>query len=262
MGRSLTTKIITQLDDVPRAFENITLTASLYIVPNSLSEHPSLSVVHTFSNTTSVTGITETKLDTFVVNVGSYEAFTETVTPESIYIWEVSKPTVRAITKIPEAGLLNGLATVPGCSEQAVLMSDSSKVIVYRVDVATNKYEIVLDVPEIRIAPGSLGGYGANGVEVHDGYATLDNRGCSAQSGVEAVAKFDTIDALLDDFAMDVKDISEPRSTSTILSSPRKRTGAARLRSWAQRRSSPFLGIYLRLLVGRCGMVSSSRLWL
>jgi len=75
---------------------------------------------------------------------------------------------VREVTKIPEAGLLNGMAIVSICDgdRDAVFVTDSTRGLIYCADVSTVSYSVFLDVEETRIAPSSDGHWGANGLAV------------------------------------------------------------------------------------------------
>jgi hypothetical protein len=103
-------RTIVQLGKNPGALENVAVrkngdilatmiwpNASLYTVQNShpfsSGHHSQLEVVHTFPDSANtVLGIKElqTRPDTFLVSVGSYDDFPLIMTPGSMGIWEVT----------------------------------------------------------------------------------------------------------------------------------------------------------------------------
>lgn len=106
-------------------------------------------------------------------------------------VWEVNlrgpEPTKRLVTAIPEAGLLNGVASLPfaapsssrNCStppsSPVVLIADSSLGMLWRVDLATGSYEIASAVAEMQPIPDAGLALGVNGVKVRDGYLYFSN---------------------------------------------------------------------------------------
>lgn len=86
----------------------------------------------------------------------------------------------RTVAHIPEAGLLNGLVAIPATTA-AVLVADVQYGVVYRVDVSTVAYEVVLDAPETKAAGSNNGSarlgshLGVNGLKIRAGYLYWSN---------------------------------------------------------------------------------------
>lgn len=227
-------KTIAQLNNTGTWFENvisqqngdllITMmapNASIYRLRNPASPHPELSLVHTIPDADGLLGIAETGPDTVVVAGSRFEA-PASPTPGTMAVWEVKvgpePSTARKIVDIPEAGMLNGVAWVPGRQQAtAVLIADSAQGVIYRVDVATGAYEIVVDAPETKLVSGSAFEAGANGAKVRGGYlywsnsnlvafyrVEIDARGYPAPgAGIEQVATAANAATIVDDFAFD-----------------------------------------------------------
>ncbi|KAI8624655.1 hypothetical protein F5Y19DRAFT_453349 [Xylariaceae sp. FL1651] len=119
------------------------------------------------------------------------------------------KPQVKLVKKLERAGVLNGVTALPGVDD-TVLIADSTKGIVWHVDIHTGAYEVGVQVDEM--SGGAA--VGVNGVHVHDGFLYWTNsstrtiyrikitpQGFAATcAGAEAVAVIDAV--FLDDFAI------------------------------------------------------------
>ncbi|KAI0173217.1 hypothetical protein GGR52DRAFT_542300 [Hypoxylon sp. FL1284] len=152
--------------------------ASVYTVREPFSHSPSVSLVHTFEGANGLTGISETSPDTFVVAAALYPGLAAPYQNTST-LWEMKlsctgEATARKIVHIPEAKLLNGIVTIPSY-RGAVLVGDSLSGVLYRVDVATGRYDVVLDIPELKPIPGGPFDLGVNGVKIHAGYLYWSN---------------------------------------------------------------------------------------
>ena len=103
------------------------------------------------SDVTSVLGIAETSQDIFAVAAGNYSSAQQAVAG-SFSVWSVNmntpQPTVKLITKIPEAKGLNGAAALNGNSA-TVLVADSILGAVWKVNVATGQYSIAVQDPAL-----------------------------------------------------------------------------------------------------------------
>ncbi|KAI0006356.1 hypothetical protein F4779DRAFT_629908 [Xylariaceae sp. FL0662B] len=197
----------------------LTPTASLYTLKRPYSPSPKASLVHNFDGANGLGGITEISPDTFALIAAQYRRAGSPV-PGTYAIWEVSfkknaTHSVRKITDIPEAGLANGIATVPTHGGKVVLISDSFLGSLWRLDTQTGHYESVMKVTEMAVVEGAAIPVGINGVKVRDGYVywtnsalveifrtRIDNRGYPVSN--TTVEKIATIDSpMLDDFAID-----------------------------------------------------------
>ncbi|KAI1397577.1 hypothetical protein F4819DRAFT_471717 [Hypoxylon fuscum] len=227
----LPAKTIFQMNATGTWFENIavrpngdlllttlTISASVYTVKRPYAPHPEASLVHTFDGASGAVGIAETKPDTFAVLAAEYEGVGEPV-PGTYAVWEISfkgpAPSVRKITDFPEAQLANGIARVPTCKNDVVLIGDSFAGSLWRLDTQTGKYESVMQVAQMAAPAGGALPLGINGLKVHGGYAywsnsarvtlyrtKLDKHGYpAANSTIETVAALDS--DFVDDFTFD-----------------------------------------------------------
>ncbi|KAI0865487.1 hypothetical protein F4860DRAFT_311606 [Xylaria cubensis] len=193
--------------------------ASVYSIQQPLSGSPRSSIIN-IANANGLSGIVETSPDVFAVLAGNYSALATPV-PQTMAVWEIDlrglKPTTRLITKIPEAGLLNGAAAIPTASSPAILVTDNGISQVWRIDVKTGKYETAAEVPEMKSVPNATIPLGVNGLKIRNGYMyfsnsnlasiyrlAIDKNGIAVEGAkAELVAKYDTDN--IDDFAIDEK---------------------------------------------------------
>ncbi|KAI4861183.1 hypothetical protein F4820DRAFT_434608 [Hypoxylon rubiginosum] len=168
----------------------LTPSASLWTLKRPYSPHPEASLVHTFSGATGLNGITETSPDTFVLLSAEYSGVGEPVAG-SFAVWEVSfrrgpssssTPSIRKITDFPEAQLANGIASVPSCESDIVLVGDSFAGSLWRIDTRTGAREpLIQQAPSMSAPAGGALPIGINGLKVRAGYAYWSN---SAQVAV------------------------------------------------------------------------------
>ncbi|KAI1422123.1 hypothetical protein F5Y12DRAFT_717751 [Xylaria sp. FL1777] len=229
----LPARTIFQLDDSPPKswFENIALrrngdllvtmlspNASIYSIQEPLSGSPKASIIN-IANATGLLGITETAPDVFAVAGGLFGTGIAVPVPGSMGIWEVDfrgpEPTTRLVTKIAEAGILNGVASVPSCPSSAILVADNELSLIWRVDLKTGEYETAAEVPEMKGLSNATVPLGVNGVKTRGEYLyfsnsnlasifrlPIDKRGVAAKDAkAERVAKLDT--GFVDDFVID-----------------------------------------------------------
>ncbi|KAI1775804.1 hypothetical protein F4818DRAFT_388488 [Hypoxylon cercidicola] len=148
--------------------------ASVYAVESPFSHSPSMSLVHTFEDANGLTGISETSPDTFIVAAALYPGLAAPYQNTST-LWELKlsdkgqEATAHKIVHIPEASLLNGIVTVPSC-RTTVLVGDNVLGIVFRVDVTTGRYDVVLEgIPELKPILGDSIDLGVNGINIRAG---------------------------------------------------------------------------------------------
>ncbi|KAI1653794.1 hypothetical protein F4813DRAFT_393377 [Daldinia decipiens] len=198
----LSSRIIAQMNQSDAFVENIAVrsngdlvvtllnpSASVYTVKEPYSDSPITSLVHTFEGANGTTGISETRPDTLVV-VAALIQDAAMPLPNTTWLWELKlgdgdqQATARRMVHIPEARLINGIISVPG-SDSTVLAADSQLGVIFRVDVATSEYKVILDTPELKLTPEASIQLGVNGLkanntswifhQIRDGYAYLSN---------------------------------------------------------------------------------------
>jgi hypothetical protein len=134
-----------------------------------------------------VLGITETRHDEFYVAVaGQYDENMKLLPNSTNYIFRVdfdtlevssagevlSNATVVELTSLDGSQLVNGATTL---NEDAILVSDSSNGWVYKVDVRTGAYDVIVDDPLMKKNSGAEGKAGVNGIKVFGGYLYWTN---------------------------------------------------------------------------------------
>ncbi|KAF8853416.1 hypothetical protein BDZ45DRAFT_79611 [Acephala macrosclerotiorum] len=132
-------------------------------------------------------GITETSTDifymvaqapfdsNFVKSSGSSSVFKVDLTSYS-EDGVTANAIVTKVTDIPEADFLNGMTTLDAHAG-LVLIADSYNGWVYRLDVNTGNYSVVIDDPKMKYLPGSITNLGINGIKIRDGYLYWTNTG-------------------------------------------------------------------------------------
>lgn len=119
----------------------------------------------------SLLGITETAPDVFAVVAGNFSISAATSIPKTYSVWQVDFnrggrcDKISEIEDIPEASFLNGMTTLTGRKDN-VLISDSVKGAVWRVNTRTGVYEIVLEDETMKPVPGTPVELGINGIRV------------------------------------------------------------------------------------------------
>lgn len=127
-------------------------------------------LLHTFTNSTGLLGITETTPDTFVLIAGNFTLATTTSTPHSYSLHSVSFPpsgplSIKLLSALPEALFLNGITTLPW-SPTVVLIADSLLGAVWRYDTQSLKYSIAIQIPEMAPNPHGSIDIGINGLHI------------------------------------------------------------------------------------------------
>ena len=123
-----------------------------------------------------------------------------------------SPPKISKAADFPEAGVLNGLATLPSVPD-TILAADSILGEAWKLNTKTGAYSIAIDVPEMHAPPPPAYHLGINGLRVRDGYLYFTNSGCASFLRVPITtagtvvpgAKVETLyisSMLLDDFAI------------------------------------------------------------
>ena len=139
-------------------------------------------VLHTFPNALGLLGITETEPDIFVVISGNFSLTTVSSTPGSYTAWRVSfaedphgktMSKVSRIADLTRASFINGITSL-GSKQNAILMADSTLGVVFRLNLWTGEYEVVIDDPVMK-ATSSDAIEGINGLKVHGDHVYFTN---------------------------------------------------------------------------------------
>lgn len=154
----------------------------------------SLALVAKVPGVTSLLGITELEPDVFYINGANLTGFN--IVPSSSAVFRLDlrpfsgtedgavprPPRISLVTKIPEAGLLNGICRLSVHDTSSLLLADSITGIVLKLNVHTGKYEVVLEELTMSIAKE---GYpiGVNGIHTYKDklFFTNTNQGLFAE---------------------------------------------------------------------------------
>lgn len=132
------------------------------------------SILATFPNRTSVLGITEYEPDVFAIAVGSTTPDNQPV-EGTFGIWRIdlANKGVSKITDTPSLGLLNGMAAL---NKDTILVADSWRGNIVKLDVKTKKYGVVLEDASLKsnFSAPSLP-LGVNGLRLHGDYLYYSN---------------------------------------------------------------------------------------
>ncbi|KAG6009332.1 hypothetical protein E4U21_002640 [Claviceps maximensis] len=155
-------------------------TASVYEIVRPASENPSTRLLFTTPSVDSFFGISELSPDHFAILGGNH---TPTAgIPGQWAVWtanfagsstSASVQPQLAVT-LPSAVLLNGASSVPG-SPDVVLAADSSKGVVFRVNVRTKRVDVVQDLREMKPKSGTTYPIGINGLRMRANYLYFTN---------------------------------------------------------------------------------------
>ena len=176
-------------------------------------------LLYHFPNATSATGISEVSPDVFAVAVGNT---TDVGVPGTWSVWKIDlnekKANITKVVDVPSADFLNGNTPLTTLAN-TILLSDSSQGVIYRVNVVTGAYSIVISDPAFAPNPAAPLSIGINGIKYKNRYVYFDNTFASpffaripvSNSGektgpVEVIAatpNFETGGAWGDDFALD-----------------------------------------------------------
>lgn len=139
-------------------------------------------LAHSFANATSCFGIAEIEDDVFAVVVGNFSTKTYQPTAGSFSVQKLDfndeakedervsqMAAVSHIAALPEAQALNGMTSFTKDSH-LVLIADSPKGAVWKVNTKTGDYEVALNDTTMMPAEGQALPLGINGVKLVDGY--------------------------------------------------------------------------------------------
>jgi sugar lactone lactonase YvrE len=132
------------------------------------------------ANAISLLGITEMAPDVFVFVAGNFSVARSAPDPASYSVWQIDLNhdakcrKISEIARLPEASFLNGMTALDR-REGTVLISDSVRGVVWRLNIRTGKYEVVLEdvtMKPIQDAPLILG---INGIRIFQDYVYYVN---------------------------------------------------------------------------------------
>lgn len=167
-------------------------TPELYAIDMALPDTRDihLELVYRFPNALGLTGIAEIAPDVFAVSAGNYTLASGPTTGSwavwrvDLSDWRISSPKdslalaasqFTKIVDIPEAAYLKGMTQL---SEQYVLLSDIRAGVVYRLDINTGAYTVVIEDSLTAAVPQPIFGLsGISGLRVHDGHLYFTNTG-------------------------------------------------------------------------------------
>ncbi|GIJ91412.1 hypothetical protein Asppvi_010377 [Aspergillus pseudoviridinutans] len=141
------------------------------INPSNTNTAEAGSLFYTFPNATSLLGITEIDRDVYAVVAGNFSISTVTSTPGSFVIWRIdasgTAPSASILARIPDAETLNGITRF---GQNLLLITDSGKGVIWRLDMSTGLYSQALSDPTMLPAAGQPYAVGVNGVAVRGKY--------------------------------------------------------------------------------------------
>lgn len=131
-------------------------------------------------------GITEGKSDKFYIATGNFSIKTFEGVPNSFSVFEVDmckfettlngtrlrEPAFRKLAELPNAKLVNGMATV---NDDVVLVADSIAGLVWRVDTTNGSVSIAAEDPTLKGPTAQVAG--VNGIKVFNGSLYWTNTG-------------------------------------------------------------------------------------
>ncbi|KAJ5099415.1 hypothetical protein N7532_006416 [Penicillium argentinense] len=134
---------------------------------NPLQHAPQAELVAALPGATALCGIAPIDLDKFAV-IGGVRGHYSYVN-ETVYTVDFSqnptKPTIQTISRIPEAVMLNGLASMPS-QPHVVLIGDARRGAIFRVDTATGSSQVTFKDEALTAPANASIPIGINGLKV------------------------------------------------------------------------------------------------
>ncbi|KAJ6475607.1 hypothetical protein C8R45DRAFT_834474 [Mycena sanguinolenta] len=158
---------------------------------NSNVINGTLDPVHTFPNSTSLTGITEYLPGVFAVASSITNTTTRQSAPDSTVIWSVDfngqSPVVQPLAQLPGNASANGLTFIrsPTSSEALVLAADSQAGVIRQINLVTGDTRVVIQDASM-LPDGPPPALGINGVHV-------DQASCSLYFSTSAQGTFSRV---------------------------------------------------------------------
>ncbi|KAJ6514540.1 hypothetical protein DFH09DRAFT_258077 [Mycena vulgaris] len=182
-----------------------------------------LDTVHTFANSTALTGIAEYQPGVFAIVASAVNTTIRRAAPGSAAIWSIdfnpAVPVAKKICSLPTVLGPNGITSLPS-QPDTLLAADSESGAVWQVNTRTGTARLAIQDPSM--SPGSPApALGINGLHARDGFLYFTNSALGtfsrvrlavgkdgavkAAGGVEALATIEPSGAshAYDDFAMD-----------------------------------------------------------
>ncbi|KAK4184276.1 hypothetical protein QBC35DRAFT_506237 [Podospora australis] len=124
--------------------------------------NPTATVIHTFSNSTGISGIAEITPDLFALVTGEWDLANTRAYLGTLQVWTVDftkhpNPQVKFVTGIANSTIFNGVARHP-TNPRLLLAADSAIGAVWRVDLMTGAYGVAFSSPLLTptgTAPGT-----------------------------------------------------------------------------------------------------------
>ncbi|KAJ7689470.1 hypothetical protein B0H17DRAFT_877862, partial [Mycena rosella] len=144
---------------------------------NPTTINGTLDIVHTFDNSTALTGITEYQPGVFAVVASILNVTTRRTAPGSVVIWSVdfnpAVPAVKKICSLPDLLGANGISSFPD-QPDTLLFADSDAGAVWQINARTGATRLAIQDPAM--VPGAPApALGINGLHAHDGFLYFSN---------------------------------------------------------------------------------------
>ncbi|OPB42838.1 hypothetical protein A0O28_0084740 [Trichoderma guizhouense] len=177
-------KTVVQLQQNGTQFENLitrtdgTILATRIDVPEIWWIDPAdathTRVITIEGDVVSILGITETSPNVYAFNAGNVTS--QGAVDGSFQIWGLDlthgEPQTYLTARINRASFLNGITTL---DPKTVIVTDTNLGLLWKVNISTGNYEILLQDPSMAIPKGSSIPAGINGVHIHNGYVYFTN---------------------------------------------------------------------------------------
>jgi sugar lactone lactonase YvrE len=162
--------------------------------------------VHTFANSTALTGIAEYQPGVFAVVASVLNTTTRRTAPGSVVIWSVDfnsrAPAVHTICSLPHVTGANGISFLPDLPD-TLLAADSASGAVWQINTRTGGARLAIEDPSM--APGGPApALGINGLHADDGFLYFTNSQLDTFSRVRLAVEDNTVKA-----AGDVEELVE-----------------------------------------------------
>lgn len=150
---------------------------SLYTL-DTFANSPQAELVTKLPGATAIGGIATIGVDKYAIVGGirgNYSYINETIYTVD-FSGNVSTPVVETVAEVPDAIMLNGLASLPSYPH-VILASDSRLGAVFRIDTQTGASEIAFEDALFTAPANATTPLGINGLKVYGGYAYFTNTG-------------------------------------------------------------------------------------
>ncbi|OJJ30786.1 hypothetical protein ASPWEDRAFT_627621 [Aspergillus wentii DTO 134E9] len=196
---------------------------SLYTLDPTVAK-PKAELVAVFPGVTAISGIAAIGANTFAVVGGirgHYHYTNETVfTVDFDNEKDETKPTIKAVTQVPEAVMFNGLASLP-TRPDVVFVADSRRGCLFQVDTKTGNSKIAFQHPALFAPANASIPIGINGLKIANGNVFFTNSARNifaripiSENGdivndVKVIARLNSNDGSdWDDFAIDASGVA------------------------------------------------------